>query len=441
MCSRCARTALAVVLIVSVLQAAFRKEDVRVHTLDNGLKVLFLEDRDIPNVAYYTFFRVGSRNERPGITGLSHFLEHMMFNGTARYGPGEFDRVMEFSGGANNAWTSEDVTAYTDWFPASALEAMIDLEADRMQGLLFDPEVFESERGVVASERRMAVENNNEGLLAESVQATAVMAHPYHWSVIGWMSDILSWRREDLLQYYRTFYAPNNAVLVVVGDFDSGSALELIKKHYGPIPPSPPPPPVVTVEPEQLGPRLTVIRKEAQAPSFLMAYHAPACRGEDYPAMAVLEKALLDGESSRLYRRLVREEKIALAVGGGMQETIDPLLFAVQVKPRPGADLDRVAAVIEEELDRLRSEGLSDREFKKALNIIRSDFYAGLQTISGQAHLLGLAELLYGSYEQAFSIMSRYDGLSPDKVKEAAVRYLAPDKKTVGKLIPRGGDR
>ncbi len=333
------------------------------------------------------------------------------------------------------------MTAYTDWFPSSALEAMIDLEADRMQGLAFDPEVFESERGVVASERRMAVDNNNEGLLAEVVQATAVMAHPYHWSVIGWMSDILSWRREDILQYYRTFYAPNNAVLVVVGDFETAPTLELIKKYFGPIPASPPPPPVTTAEPEQLGPRQTVIRKEAQAPSFQMVYHAPACRGEDYPAMAVLEKALLDGESSRLYRRLVREEKLALAVGGGMQETIDPFLFAVHVKPRPGADLDRIEAVVEEELDRLRAEGISERELEKALNIIRSNFYAGLQTISGQADLLGNAELLYGSYEQAFTIMQRYDGLRPDKVKEAAARYFAPDKKTVGKLIPQGGVR
>ncbi|MBN2198364.1 MAG: insulinase family protein [Candidatus Aminicenantes bacterium] len=435
------RTVLAVLLAAAALQAAFRKEDVRVHTLDNGLKVLLLEDRDIPNVALYTFFRVGSRNERPGTTGLSHFLEHMMFNGTARFGPGEFDRVMEFRGGANNAWTSEDMTVYTDWFPASALEAMLDLEADRMQGLAFDPEVFESERGVVASERRMAVENNNEGLLAESVQATAVMAHPYHWSVIGWMSDILSWSLDDISLYYRTFYAPNNAVLVLVGDFDAASAMDLIKKHYGSIPSSPPPPPVTTVEPEQLGPRLTVIRKEAQAPSFLMAYHAPACSGEDYPALAALEKALLDGESSRLYRRLVREEKLALAVGGGMQETIDPFLFTIAVKPRPGADLDRLEAVIEEELARLSAVGLTEREFKKALNIIRSDFYAGLQTIAGQATLLGLAELLYGSYEHAFTIMNRYDALSLDKIGEAAARTFAPEKKTVGKLIPQGGTR
>ncbi len=436
------RALVVLLLAASSLQAAFRKEDIRVHRLDNGLKVLLLEDRDIPNVAFYTFFRVGSRNERPGLTGLSHFLEHMMFNGTARFGPGEFDRLMEFSGGSNNAWTSEDMTVYTDWFPSSALEAMIELEADRMQGLTFEPEVFESERGVVASERRMGVENNNEGLLSEAVQATAIMAHPYHWSVIGWMSDILNWRREDIQAYYRTYYAPNNAVLVVVGDFDASNALESIKKAYGPIPSSPPPPPVTTVEPEQLGPRQVVIRKEAQTPSFLMAYHAPACRQDDYPALAVVEKALLEGESSRLFRRLVREEKLALTVGGGMQETFDPFLFQIHVKPKPEADLDRIEAVVEEELARLRTEGPAERELRKALNIIRSDFYANLQTISGQAQLLGLAELLYGSYEEAFNLMKRFERLDLNRVKEAAARTFAPDKKTVGKLIPlEGGAR
>ncbi|HEX2694228.1 MAG TPA: pitrilysin family protein, partial [Acidobacteriota bacterium] len=217
-------TVLSVISLTAFLGASFRKEDVKVHSLANGLKVLLLEDHAIPNIALYTFFRVGSRNERPGLTGSSHFIEHMMFNGTAKFGPGEFDRRMEFRGGSNNAFTADDLTAYTDWFPFAALEPMIEMEADRMQGLAFVPEVFESERGVVASERRMSVENDNDAILQENVRATAIMAHPYHWDVIGWMSDILSWRRDEVIAYYRTFYAPNNTVLVLVGDFDSGKA-------------------------------------------------------------------------------------------------------------------------------------------------------------------------------------------------------------------------
>ena len=232
---------LSVIILTASLGASFRKEDVQVLKLDNGLKVLLVEDHGIPNIALFTFFRVGSRNERPGLTGSSHFIEHMMFNGTAKFGPGEFDRRMEFQGGSNNAFTSDDLTGYTDWFPASALEPMIEMEADRIQGLTFVPEVFESERGVIASERRLGVENDNDSILQENVRATAIMAHPYHWDVIGWMSDILSWRRDEVMAYYRTYYSPNNSVLILVGDFESVKALDLIKKYYGRIPAGTPP--------------------------------------------------------------------------------------------------------------------------------------------------------------------------------------------------------
>ncbi|HNX99132.1 MAG TPA: pitrilysin family protein, partial [Candidatus Aminicenantes bacterium] len=194
---------IALLAMATVLPAEFRQEAVREMKLDNGLKILLVEDHAIPNIAFYTFFRVGSRNERIGLTGVSHFIEHMMFNGTERHGPGEFDRLMEFNGGANNAYTGQDLTAYTNWYPTRALEPMVELEADRMQGLRFEPQVFESERGVIASERRMSTENNNESLLAETVQATAIMAHPYHWDVIGWMSDILNWKRDEVIAYYR----------------------------------------------------------------------------------------------------------------------------------------------------------------------------------------------------------------------------------------------
>jgi len=421
------------------LSAAFKKEDVKVHQLDNGLKVLLVEGHDIPNIALFTFFRVGSRNERPGLTGVSHFIEHMMFNGTPKIGPGEFDRRMEFRGGSNNAYTADDLTAYTDWFPAAALEAMIDMEADRMQGLAFVPEVLESERGVVASERRMSVENNNEGILNENVRATAIMAHPYHWDVIGWMSDILSWRRDEIMAYYKTYYAPNNAILVVVGDFEPARTLDLVRKYYGPIKASPPPPPVSTTEPPQMGLKNVLIRKEAQAPSFMAVWHAPSAKDADYLPISILAKPLLEGESSRLYRRLVREEELAIDIGGGAQETIDPLLFMIYVKPRPGADLDKIDRVIEEELAKIKTGGITADEFEKAMNIIRNDFYRGLQTISGKANQLGTYELLYGDFGKMFTIMDDYAAVKLETVREVAKKYFTDSNKTVGKLIPEGG--
>jgi zinc protease len=432
---------LALALAVSpvFLSGAFRKEDIKVHNLDNGLKILFLEDHTIPNVALFTFFRVGSRNERPGLTGASHFIEHMMFNGTKTFGPGEFDRRMEFSGGANNAYTGDDLTAYTDWFPPAALEMMIEMEADRMQGLIFEPEVFESERGVIASERRMGVENDNDAILSENVRATAIMAHPYHWDVIGWMSDILGWKRDEVMAYYRTYYSPNNAVVILVGDFESAKALDLFKKYYRGIPAGTPPPPVTTVEPPQLGPKQVIVRKEAQTPSFNMVFHAPNCQSPDFYPLSILEQALLNGDSSRLYRRLVRDEELAISVSGGIGETIDPLLFTIDVKPRPGADLNRLEAVIEEELAKIKKDGITEKEYQKALNMIRSNFYFRLQTNSGKANTLGSAEVLFGSYEKLFTLMDNYAGVKIEQVQEAAKKYLTENNKTVGKLIPEGG--
>jgi zinc protease len=421
------------------LPAAFRKEDVKVHQLSNGLKVLLVEDHNIPNIALYTFFRVGSRNERSGLTGVSHFIEHMMFNGTPKVGPGEFDKRMEFRGGSNNAYTADDMTAYTDWFPAAALEAMIEMEADRMQGLAFVPDVLESERGVVASERRMSVENNNDAILNENVRATAIMAHPYHWDVIGWMSDILSWRRDEIMAYYRTYYSPNNATLVIVGDFEPARTLELVKKYYEPIKTSTPPPPVTTTEPPQLGPKTVLIRKEAQAPSFMAVWHAPNAKDPDFLPLSVLAKPLLDGESSRLYRRLVREEQLAIRVGGGPQEMIDPFLFTIEVKPRPGADLDKIDRIIEEELGKIKADGITPREFEKAMNGVRNDFYRGLETISGRANQLGAYEVLYGDFGKLFTIMDDYAAVKIDRVKEVAKKYFTETNKTVGKLIPEGG--
>ncbi|MCX6557281.1 MAG: pitrilysin family protein [Candidatus Aminicenantes bacterium] len=435
---------LVIVLLLSLplaLAAGLRPGDITVHKLDNGLKIVLLEDHDIPNIAYYTFFRVGSRNERPGLTGVSHFIEHMMFNGTQANGPGQFDRIMEASGGANNAFTSEDMTGYTNWYPAAALEKMIELDADRMQGLIFDPKVLESERSVVASERRMGVENNNENLLGETVRATAIMAHPYHWDVIGWMSDILSWKRDEIIAYYRTFYSPNNAVIVVCGDFQTPKIMELIRKYYAAIPRGPEPPAVLTVEPSQLGPRRVVVHKPAQTPSFLQVYHAPAATDPDFPAMDVLGMALLQGESSRLYQRLVARDQLAIDVSGGIGQSIDPLLFTIAVKPRPGVDTGLIEKAIEEELARIKKDGIAEKELMKALNSVRMDFYNPLMTISGKAYKLGQSEIYYGGYEHIFKAMDPYKAVTLKQVQEAAGKYFSENNKTVGVLIPEGGSK
>src|SRR5512139_2710313 len=219
-------------------------DQVVTRTLPNGLKVVVWPDKDIPNVAMYTWYRVGSRNERPGITGISHFFEHMMFNGTKTRAPGEFDRIMEGNGGNNNAYTSSDVTVYQNWFPSSAIELIFDLESDRMRNLDFAPDKVESERGVVYSERRSSVDNDNFGTLIEQMQATAYVAHPYQIPTIGWPSDIEAWTVADLQGYYRQYYAPNNAVMFIVGDVDPAEAFRLADKYLATLPPQPQPPAV-----------------------------------------------------------------------------------------------------------------------------------------------------------------------------------------------------
>ncbi len=423
------------------IMAGLKQDDVKVYKLNNGLKILMVEDHDIPNIAMYTFFKVGSRNEYPRMTGVSHFIEHMMFNGTEKVGPGEFDNKMEYMGGANNAYTGTDMTAYTDWFPKAALEAMVEMEADRMQGAIFDAKVLESERGVVAEERRLGVENNNEAMLEEQVLATAITAHPYHWDVIGWMSDILNWQRDEILKYYHTYYAPNNAVLIIVGDFETKETLALLKKYYEPIKPGPKPPAITTVEPPQLGRKYVEVKRKAQTPYFMMVFHAPECTNPDFYPMSIIETVLMGGESSRLYKRLVREEQLAVSVGGGIYEKINPYLFSFRVKPKVGADMDKIEAIITEELEKIKKEGVTDREIKKAVNDVKTGFYDELQTIAGVADMLGRAEAIYGDYKMAFSQMDNYSKVTSDDIVKAAKKYFTETNKTVGKLIPTGGEK
>ncbi|MBO0860406.1 MAG: insulinase family protein, partial [Chloracidobacterium sp.] len=265
--------AVAAIIILSAVAPAQRLQ-IKTHTLRNGMKVIVEEDHSIPNVALYIFYRIGSRNERPGTTGLSHFFEHMMFNGAKKYGPKQFDVAMEASGGSNNAYTSRDLTVYQDWFPRSALDLIFDLESDRIANLSFNPEIIESERGVVASERRTSVDANNFGILEEQLYATAFEAHPYQWPVVGWMVDIDNWKPEDLRRHFEMGYSPSNATMVVSGDVSPEEIIKLAEKYIEPIQSHAPPPLVTTREPEQLGERRVTVKKFAQLPLLMIGYHA-----------------------------------------------------------------------------------------------------------------------------------------------------------------------
>jgi len=423
------------VLACSVLSCA-QPFDVQTVTLSNGMKVLIQEDHNIPNVAMYLFFKIGSRNEHPGATGVSHFFEHMMFNGAKKYGPGQFDFQMEKNGGNNNAYTTKDDTVYTDWFPSSALDLMMDMEADRIRDLAFDPKVIESERGVVYSERRSSVDNNNFGILFEQLQAAAFTAHPYHWPVVGWPSDIESWTMEDLKNHFRMGYAPNDCVMVVVGDVSAPNVIELAKKYIEPIPRQDPPPPVRTKEPEQLGERRVTVRKPAQLPIEMVAFHVPATDHPDSAALDVLEAILSHGQSSRLYSSMVDKDQLVLSVNAFRQNSLDPGLLIFSMQPRSGMEPAKAEKVLFEELDRVSTQLVPDRELRKAKNQLLADHYRELKTIAGRANALGEYELFHGDYRKLYTVDQDYEAVTAGDIQRAASRYLTGRNRTVATLIP-----
>jgi len=429
--------ALGIALLVAASSPASAQGfDVKMHTLKNGMKILVQEDHSIPSVALYIFYRIGSRNERPGTTGISHFFEHMMFNGAKKYGPGEFDRAMEGSGGSNNAYTSQNVTVYQDWFPKSAIELIFDLEADRIQNLAFVPAIVESERGVIASERRNGVEANNAGLLNEQLQATAFTAHPYQWPVVGWMSDIEHWTMDDLQHQFKTGYSPSNATMVVSGDVTLDEIVKLAEKYIEPIPSSAPPPPITTQEPEQLGERRVVVRKFAQLPILQIGYHVPATSHADYYPLQVLETVLFAGQSSRMYRRLVDKDQIALSVSGGSDVAFDPTLFELAAQPKAGVDPATVEKAIYEELARVSSESVTDTEIEKAKNILLSSFYGQIRTISGRSNAIGTYEVFFGDYKKLFSAADDFARVTKADIQRVAQTYFTDRNRTVATLVP-----
>jgi len=409
--------------------------------LPNGLKIIVWPDHDIPNVTLFYFVRAGGRNEYPGITGIAHFFEHMMFNGTKSRKQGEFDQEMETAGGANNAYTSNDVTVYMDWFPRSALEKIFELEGDRLMNLAIDPDVVERERGAVYSERRQSVDDDNNGRLYEQMMATAYVAHPYRNPVIGWPSDIESWTQEDLETFFRTYYSPNNITMVFAGDVTPEEIFLLADEHLSAIPRQHPPPEITTVEPEQQGPRRLVIETAAQAPLLHMAFHASATADPEALYMDLLLTVLVDGDSSRLHRLFVEEEQIALEVGGWQSDGFDPGLAYFYLVLPPGSDPAVAEARLLEELRRIAAEGVTAAELEKARNLRLASFWRGLQTIRGKASSLGNFEVFTGDYENLFAVPERLSNATGPELQAVADKVFRSSNMTVGVLrSPAEGD-
>jgi len=428
----------AVLLILSFAAAALAREASKASSfvLGNGMKVIVEEDHDIPNVAMYFFFRIGSRNERPGTTGLSHFFEHMMFNGAKKYGPRQFDTEMEKAGGRNNAYTTRDLTVYTDFFPRTALRLMFDMEADRIRDLSFDPKMVESERGVVYSERQTRTDNSNFGLLYEHVNAASYMAHPYGWPVVGWASDIKAWTMDDLKGHYRMGYAPNNCTVVIAGDVTTEEVARLAKEFLEPIPRHDPPPPVRTVEPEQRGERRVTVVKQAQLPLELISYHVPNSASPDFVMLEVLGTVLSEGRSSRLYSRIVDRDALGINVGQFMEPQLDPGQMIFILNPRAGVEPAAAERALLDEVDKIRNDGVTASELRKAKNLLLTGLYRELKTVGGKANLLGNYEIYYGDFRKLYTAEADIEAVTAADVLRVAKKYLTANNRTVGVLVP-----
>jgi zinc protease len=404
--------------------------------LPNGLKVLLKEEHKAPVVTFQIWYRVGSRNERLGTTGMSHLLEHMMFKGTKKHGPKTFSQTVQRNGGNDNAFTSRDYTAYFENFASDRIGISLDLESDRMQNLLIEPKEFLSEREVVKEERRMRTEDDPVNLMVEQMMSVAFSAHPYQWPVIGWMEDINSITRDDLYNHYRTYYAPNNATIVVVGDFDTKTLLPLIEKYFGTIPRGPAVPAVTAVEPKHLGERRVIVKKQAELPAVFAGYNVPTLKHPDSYALEVLQGVLSSGKSSRLYKSLVYEKQLALYAGGDYDNiSADPNLFSVYAGVMPGKTTEEVEKALYAEIDKLKSEPITDEELQKAKNQIEASFIMGQDSMFYQAMLLGQFETV-ANWKLLETYVENIRAVTKKDVMRVTQEYFNEDNRTVGILIP-----
>jgi zinc protease len=414
-------------------QAAAARSPVHETTLANGLKVLIQEVRTAPVVSFMVWYRVGSRNESTGITGISHLLEHMMFKGTPTYGKGEIARVLQRHGASFNAGTSLDYTCYYEVLASDRLELAVELEADRMANALIPEEEHRLEMTVVRSELERNEDNPHRAMFLELL-AHSFKAHPYHWPTIGWRTDVEQITTEEIRTYYRTHYVPNNATAVIVGDVDRAQALALVERHFGGIPRGPEPPPVRVVEPPQVGERRFKIRKPGDTRYLVVGWRNPELAHEDNYALDVVGMILGHGRTSRLYRGLV-ETQLATEVDAANETAHDPFLLVAQATVAPDAGLEQVEAALHREVELVRTQPVTHEELARAKRQVEASFVYSKDSIRSLAQQLGYFETV-ASYRYLDTYLEHLAAVGPDDVRRVAEAYLVEDARTVGFYDP-----
>jgi zinc protease len=418
--------------------------------LKNGLNVLIKEVHNAPVATFWVWYRVGSRNEVPGVTGISHWVEHMQFKGTPTYPASMLDKLISREGGQWNAFTYMDWTTYFEVMPADKIELGINLEADRMVNSVFDAEEVASERTVIIAERSGS-ENSPSYLLYEEMLGAAFRVHPYHQTVIGEKIDLETMTRDDLHRHYQRNYVPGNATAVLVGDVDTKAALKLIKDRFGGIPAGPVPPEVKRPEPPQFGERRVTVNREGNTAYVSVAYRGYEIKHPDFFALAVADSILggassfnfmstayTSNNTSRLYKGLVDTE-LASDVSGGMIATIDPYLYSISATVRDGRTCQEVEAAIHAETDRMARGEISEADFEKARKQAKALFAYDSESVTSQGFWLGFAETLVGDHAWFDSFLDHLMAVKLDDVKRVCADFFQPNKRVIGWYVPTGG--
>ena len=426
------------------------KKNYSENTLDNGLKILLREIHTAPLISSWVWYRVGSRDEPSGRTGISHWVEHMQFKGTPSYPATSLDRDISRDGGIWNAFTFMDWTTYLETMPADKIDLGLRLEADRMTNSLFDEKEVASERTVVMSERE-GNENEPLFLLGEAVQQAAFRVHPYHHEIIGDMVDLKSMSRDDLYQHYRTYYLPNNAIIALAGDFKTSEMLARLRELFEPIPAGPVPPRLVRPEPAPAGEHRLTVEGPGETSYLDISYHAPAGNDPDFYAISVLDSLLagasglnifggggLSNKTSRLYRALV-EKELAVGVGGTILTTVDPYLYSFNFTVHPDRAPEQVLAAFDDEVKRIQDAPVQAEEVSRAIKQARALFAYQSENITSQASWLGHAEM-FASYEWFLTFLDKLAGITPLDIQKAAQKYLRVQNRVVGTYIPSGAE-
>jgi len=417
------------------------------HTLPNGLLVLLKEDHSAPIISHWVWYRVGSRDEVPGKTGISHWVEHMQFKGTQKYPAGVLDKAVSREGGFWNAFTYLDWTAYFETMPAHKIELALQLEADRMENSLFDPDEVESERTVIIAERQG---NENEPMfrLAEEVQAAAFRVHNYHHEVIGDMADLHTIQREELYEHYRSYYRPNNAVIAIGGDFNPQWMLDQIAALYADISPGKAPARFVRPEPAQQGERRVVVEGPGETTYIRIVYKAPSASDSEFFPLMVLDSLLsgatnldffgpgISNKTSRLYRALV-EGELAVSIHGGLQATIDPYLHSFTAVVHPQSSAQEVINTLDDVIARIQDDPPEPEELKRAVKQAHALFAYGNERITNQAFWLGFSEM-FSDYSWHEQYLLNLEAVTPADVQRAAQIYLRPQNRVLGLYLPNG---